>query len=95
MAMAHVAAGRADCYAEFGVHVWDIAAGCLLMWEAGGVVVNTDGRHAFVSRLFFASVIFFRLCERKFSGILFCCVAQKNFAASQCPDHMTEFFSWG
>ena len=44
--MAQVAAGRADCYTEYGVHVWDIAAGYLLVREAGGVVVDTNGRCA-------------------------------------------------
>ena len=46
MAMARVAAGRADCYTEYGVHVWDIAAGYLLVKEAGGAVVDTNGRCA-------------------------------------------------
>ena len=44
MAMSQVAAGRADCYTEYGVHVWDIAAGYLLVKEAGGVVIDTKGR---------------------------------------------------
>lgn len=41
--MCSVAAGRTDAYWEFGVHAWDIAAGDLIVREAGGVVISTDG----------------------------------------------------
>ncbi|MFP5350155.1 MAG: inositol monophosphatase family protein [Gammaproteobacteria bacterium] len=34
--LAHVACGRLDGFWEFGLHVWDMAAGCLLIEEAGG-----------------------------------------------------------
>lgn len=34
----HIAAGRADGYWEFGLNAWDIAAGALLVEEAGGRV---------------------------------------------------------
>ncbi len=44
LAMSQVAAGRADAYAEFGVHVWDIAAGFIVLTEAGGVVMDPAGR---------------------------------------------------
>lgn len=36
--LCHVAAGRVDAYYESGCHVWDIAAGSLVVTEAGGVV---------------------------------------------------------
>lgn len=36
--LCHVAAGRVDGYWEQGVHVWDIAAGMLVVTEAGGVI---------------------------------------------------------
>ncbi len=36
--LAHVAAGRLDGFWEFGLHAWDIAAGALLVQEAGGMV---------------------------------------------------------
>ena len=36
--LAYVAAGRYDGYWERGVHTWDIAAGVLLVREAGGIV---------------------------------------------------------
>ncbi len=36
--LAYVAAGRLDAYIEQGVNLWDIAAGWLLIEEAGGVM---------------------------------------------------------
>lgn len=41
--MAYVAAGRYDGYWERGVHPWDIAAGALLVREAGGLIGGLDG----------------------------------------------------
>lgn len=42
--LAYVACGRADAYFEAGVKPWDIAAGALLVREAGGKVVDFRGR---------------------------------------------------
>ena len=42
--LAYVAAGRADAYFEAGVKAWDIAAGMLLVREAGGRVCDYRGR---------------------------------------------------
>ena len=42
--MAYVAAGRFDGYWERGIHLWDIAAGLVLVREAGGVVSDSAGR---------------------------------------------------
>lgn len=42
--MAYVAAGRFDCFYEWGINSWDIAAAVLIVEEAGGVVVGCDGR---------------------------------------------------
>jgi myo-inositol-1(or 4)-monophosphatase len=42
--MAYVAAGRLDGYWEFKLSSWDIAAGVLLVEEAGGSVTGIDGR---------------------------------------------------
>ncbi|MDX6766540.1 MAG: inositol monophosphatase family protein [Candidatus Methylacidiphilales bacterium] len=39
--MAYIAAGRMDAYIEQGIKIWDIAAGQLLLEEAGGRVVLT------------------------------------------------------
>jgi len=45
--MAYVAAGRLDAYIEQGVNLWDIAAGIVLVEEAGGVVEaeNRKGKY--------------------------------------------------
>ncbi len=42
--LAYVAAGRFDGYWEFAVEAWDIAAGMLLVEEAGGRVTRADGQ---------------------------------------------------
>ncbi|KAA2285837.1 inositol monophosphatase family protein [Arenimonas fontis] len=42
--LAYVACGRADGYFEAGVKSWDIAAGMLLVREAGGRVCDFQGR---------------------------------------------------
>jgi myo-inositol-1(or 4)-monophosphatase len=41
--LAYVAAGRADAYYERGVQIWDVAAGLLLVREAGGLTADMDG----------------------------------------------------
>lgn len=41
--LAHVACGRLDGYWERGLSPWDIAAGIVLVQEAGGVVTGYDG----------------------------------------------------
>ncbi len=41
--LVHVAAGRADGFWEFGLQAWDVAAGRLLVEEAGGRVTDMDG----------------------------------------------------
>ena len=40
--LAYVAAGRLDGYWEFGLKPWDIAAGALMVQEAGGIVGAID-----------------------------------------------------
>jgi len=42
--LAWVAAGRYDGYWESGLELWDSAAGCLLVREAGGFVTNYKGQ---------------------------------------------------
>jgi myo-inositol-1(or 4)-monophosphatase len=44
--LAWTAAGRLDGYFEVGVKPWDIAAGALIVREAGGVVMSFDGSDA-------------------------------------------------
>lgn len=41
--LAFVAAGRLDAFWERGLNIWDIAAGSLLIREAGGFVSGCDG----------------------------------------------------
>ncbi len=41
--LAYVAAGRFDGFFELGLKPWDIAAGELIVKEAGGVVVDARG----------------------------------------------------
>lgn len=41
--LAGVAAGRFDAFWERGLNAWDMAAGILLIKEAGGVVTDMDG----------------------------------------------------
>jgi len=40
MDLAYVAAGRFDCYFEFNINSYDVAAGILLVREAGGRVTQ-------------------------------------------------------
>lgn len=42
--LAYVAAGRFDGYWEFKINSWDVAAGVLLVQEAGGRVSDADGQ---------------------------------------------------
>ncbi len=46
---AWTALGRLDGYWEFGIKPWDIAAGGLLVREAGGRATSTEGDEEFVS----------------------------------------------
>lgn len=41
--LAYLAAGRFDGYYAFDNHVWDVAAGVVLLREAGGTISNVDG----------------------------------------------------
>ena len=41
--LAYVAAGRFDGFWEHGLHPWDVAAGIVLVREAGGVVSDMEG----------------------------------------------------
>jgi len=46
--LAYVAAGRFDAFWERGLHSWDIAAGALLIREAGGYITDADGEAGFL-----------------------------------------------
>lgn len=41
--LAYLASGRIDVFWEFGLKPWDIAAGALIVEEAGGTVSDTNG----------------------------------------------------
>ncbi|NJK94710.1 MAG: hypothetical protein HC905_07120 [Bacteroidales bacterium] len=42
--MLYVAAGYADSFIEFNLHPWDIAAGYILVKEAGGIASTFNGK---------------------------------------------------
>jgi myo-inositol-1(or 4)-monophosphatase len=46
--LAYVAAGRLDAFWEMGLSRWDMAAGALLIQEAGGLVSDLDGNAGFL-----------------------------------------------
>ncbi|BAL80549.1 inositol monophosphatase family protein [Caldisericum exile] len=45
--LAHVAMGIFDGYYQKGIHIWDIAAGSLIVKEAGGLVTTFKGNREF------------------------------------------------
>ena len=46
--LAYTAAGRYDGFFETGLKPWDIAAGCLLITEAGGLVGDLEGNDSYL-----------------------------------------------
>lgn len=46
--LAYVASGRLDAFWETGLRPWDIAAGCLLIQEAGGLVSDLQGSEEYM-----------------------------------------------
>jgi len=46
--LAYVAAGRYDGFWELQLAPWDIAAGCLLITEAGGLVGDLEGNDTYM-----------------------------------------------
>ena len=44
--LAYVATGRVDGFWEYGLNAWDIAAGSLIVQEAGGLVGDPQGGHS-------------------------------------------------
>lgn len=47
--LAYVASGRLDAFWEFGLSIWDIAAGSLLIKEAGGTVSDEHGTEDYLT----------------------------------------------
>jgi myo-inositol-1(or 4)-monophosphatase len=48
--LAYVAAGRLDAFWEMGLSRWDMAAGALLIQEAGGLVADLQGSAGYLDR---------------------------------------------
>ncbi len=48
--MAYVAAGRYDAYWEWDLNPWDLAAGIILVREAGGFVSDMNGGSEVLSK---------------------------------------------
>lgn len=46
--MCYVACGRMEAYYEFNIQLWDIAAGVVILTEAGGKATNFDGSTNFI-----------------------------------------------
>lgn len=41
--MVFLAQGAVDAYIEYGLHSWDMAAAVVIIREAGGIVIDTNG----------------------------------------------------
>ena len=48
--LAYVAAGRLDAFWEMGLSRWDMAAGALLIQEAGGLVGDLQGEPGYLDK---------------------------------------------
>jgi len=48
--LAYVACGRLDGFWELGLSAWDMAAGALLIQEAGGLVATPSGEEDYLER---------------------------------------------
>ena len=57
MNLCRVASGCADGYYEIGPHIWDVAAGAVILSEAGGCLLNPKTLEKA------------NLCDRQFLGI--------------------------
>lgn len=47
--LCYVAAGRVDAYFEMGIKAWDVAAGDLIVREAGGLVCDFNAGHQYLT----------------------------------------------
>jgi myo-inositol-1(or 4)-monophosphatase len=59
--LAHVAAGSLDAFWASHIHPWDVAAGVLLIREAGGIVTGRDGAEFDLWNPHFVSAATFQL----------------------------------
>lgn len=56
-----VALGGADISFEFGIHAWDVAAGDIIVREAGGVCIDPAGNLFYNKSKLIISTLFFKL----------------------------------
>ncbi len=70
--LAWVAAGRYDGFWEFDLNTWDIAAGVLLIQEAGGMVSEVDGGRDYLESgdIMVANPVIYRKMLRKLTPIV-------------------------
>ncbi len=65
--LCYLAAGRFDLYWSYATHIWDVAAGVLILREAGGCVTSpTGGRFCLEEADFLAAAnptLHAQLCE--------------------------------
>ena len=45
LTLCHIAMGAAEVYHCDNLYPWDVAAGVLIIQEAGGTVIDTNGKH--------------------------------------------------
>ena len=55
MASVYVASGKADLYKEFGIYLWDVAAGAAILSAAGGYAAITNQKENFQIDVFFSN----------------------------------------
>jgi myo-inositol-1(or 4)-monophosphatase len=55
MASVYVASGKADLYKEFGIYLWDVAAGAAIVEAAGGKVSLLNQNDAYQVDAFFSN----------------------------------------
>ncbi|WP_297906389.1 inositol monophosphatase family protein [Thiomonas sp.] len=81
--LAYVAAGRYDGFFEVGLKPWDVAAGSLLVTEAGGMVGNFTGEADFLHRgeVIAANPRVYAQMVSLLKGY-----AGRNFSAPQAPE---------
>ncbi|MCG8324662.1 MAG: inositol monophosphatase [Thiotrichales bacterium] len=70
--LAYVACGRMDGFWEFGLHSWDIAAGTLLIQEAGGIVTDMQGgtNHLRTGDVIGGNAAVYKLIQEQIAGTL-------------------------
>ncbi|MDA3880088.1 MAG: inositol monophosphatase family protein [Prolixibacteraceae bacterium] len=47
--LCYIACGRYDAFWEYGLHVWDVAAGAFIVQQAGGKACDFDGTDDFIN----------------------------------------------